>query len=147
MRTSWPTVLHVEDNLGDKELLEHASQAAQIRWNLQWVEDGQAAVDYLCGCGPYADREKFPLPGLVLLDLKMPRKNGFEVLEWLRQKAHFKCIPVVIFTASDSAKDARRALELGANSFLVKPTSYRDLIEYARGVYQYWFELNEVPEH
>lgn len=145
MKLGWPTVLHVEDNLGDKELLEHASQAAPIKWNLQWVEDGQAAVDYLSAAGPFADRQQFPMPSLVLLDLKMPRKNGFEVLEWLRRQDSIKWLPVVMFTASNSPKDTRRAFELGANSLLVKPTAYRDLIAYAQGIYRYWFELNQAP--
>ncbi|HTL17063.1 MAG TPA: response regulator [Patescibacteria group bacterium] len=145
MNAAWPTVLHVEDNLGDKELLQHACQAASVPCNLQWVEDGQAAMDYLAGIGPCGDRDKFPLPSLMLLDLKMPRKNGFEVLEWLRQQKDLKWLPVIVFTASDSQKDIRRAFELGANSLVVKPTAYRDLVEYVKGFYRYWFELNQRP--
>ena len=141
-----PNVLHVEDNLGDKELLEHARDAAQVKWQLHWVADGQASVDYLSGSGVYADRQEFPLPGLVLLDLKMPRKNGFEVLEWVRGQGDLKWLPVVVFTASNSPKDVRRCFELGANSVLVKPTAYRDLVEYVRCLNRYWFELNQPPE-
>ena len=145
MTPAWPTILHVEDNLGDKELLSHACEAAQVRCNLQWVEDGQAAVDYLSGGGAFADREKFPVPSLVLLDLKMPRKNGFEVLEWLRSQSELRWLPVVVFTASNSPKDTRRALELGANSLLVKPSSYRELVEYVHALYHYWFDLSQRP--
>jgi|WetSurMetagenome_2_1015567.scaffolds.fasta_scaffold1189288_1 CheY-like chemotaxis protein len=145
MNPAWPTLLHVEDNLGDKQLLEHACRAAQLKCNLDWVEDGQAAVDFLSGVGPYSDRQRFLLPDLMLLDLKMPRKNGFEVLEWLRRQPQFKWLPIVIFTASDSAKDILRALELGANSVLVKPTAYRDLVTCATELYHYWFQLCRLP--
>lgn len=145
MNLAWPTVLHVEDNLGDKELLQHACHASDLKCNLLWVEDGQAALDYLSGTGPYTRRNDFPLPSLVLLDLKMPRKNGFEVLQWIREKPDFKWLPVVIFTASNSVKDTRRAFELGANSLLVKPTAYRDLIRYVKTLHHYWFEFTERP--
>jgi CheY-like chemotaxis protein len=144
MNLTWPTILHVEDNLGDKELLEHACRAAEVKCNLIWVEDGEAAVEYLSGTGCYAQRDQFPAPSLVLLDLKMPRRNGFEVLEWLRQHPSLKWLPVVVFTASNSAKDIRRAFELGANSLIVKPTAYRDLVEYIKTLYHYWFRLNQV---
>jgi CheY-like chemotaxis protein len=146
MNEAWPTVLHVEDNLGDKELLQHACEAAQVKCKVQWVEDGQAAVDYLVGAGTYSNRSEYPFPSLMLLDLKMPRKNGFEVLEWLRASKDFRWLPVVVFTASNSAKDTRRCFDLGANSVLVKPTAYRELIEYIRTVYRYWFELNQSPD-
>ena len=145
MNPGWPTVLHVEDNLGDKELFQHASQSAELNWNLVWLEDGQTAIDYLSGTGPYSERQKFPLPGLVLLDLKMPRKNGFEVLQWLRQTPGLKALPVVLFTASNSKKDIRHAFELGANSVVVKPTAYRDLQDYAKALHHYWFRLNQTP--
>lgn len=145
MNLGWPTVLHVEDNLGDKELFQHASQSAELKWNLVWLEDGQTAIDYLCGATPYSEREKFPLPALVLLDLKMPRKNGFEVLHWLRQAPEFKALPVVIFTASNSNKDIRHAFQLGANSVVVKPTAYRDLQDYAKVLHHYWFRVNQMP--
>lgn len=143
MNLGWPTVLHVEDNLGDKELFQHASQAAQLTWNIVWVEDGQTAIEYLAGTAPYGERDQFPLPSLMLLDLKMPRKNGFEVLEWLRQSTEHKSLPVVVFTASNSNKDIRRSFELGANSVVVKPTAYRDLQIYAKDLHHYWLGLNQ----
>ena len=141
MNPGWPIVLHVEDNLGDIKLLLHACEASGLAWNLLWVEDGQAALDYLSGSGPYRERDKFPLPSLMLLDLKMPRKNGFEVLEWLRRNSELKWLPVVVFTASNSPKDTRRAFELGANSLLVKPTAYRDLLQYVKSLYH----INSPP--
>lgn len=143
MNLAWPTILHVEDNLGDKELLEHACRSCDLKCNLLWVEDGQTALDYLSGTGPYGDRNSFPLPSLLLLDLKMPRKNGFEVLQWVRAEPALKWLPVVVFTASNSSKDTRQAFELGANSLLVKPTAYRDLVQYVKTLHHYWFEFSQ----
>ena len=145
MNPGWPTILHVEDDLGDKELFQHASNAAKIKWNIQWAEDGLLAVDYLSGAGTFSDRNIFALPGLVLLDLKLPRKTGLEVLEWARKQQPLKWLPIVIFTASNSPSDLRRSFELGANSVIVKPTAYRDLISYTKDLHHYWFELNRSP--
>lgn len=145
MNLAWPTVLHVEDDMGDKELLEHACKALQVKCNVHWVADGVAAIDYLSGVGAFADRELFPFPALMLLDLKMPRKTGFEVLEWLRQNPVLKWLPTIVFTASDSNKDIQRAFELGANSLIVKPTAYKDLLECVKEINHYWFERNRLP--
>lgn len=146
MNLAWPTLLHADDDLGDRELVHHAFESIAVRLNLQWVEDGQAAIDYLLGSGPFGDRNLFPLPSLMLLDLKMPRKNGFEVLAWLRQQNDWKWLPVVIFTGSNSEKDTRRCFEMGANSLIVKPTAYRDLVQCVRDLHHYWFVRNQPVE-
>lgn len=146
MNLAWPTVLHVEDDFGDKELLEHACKAMQFKYNVQWVGDGLAAIEYVSGIGDFGNRALFPLPSLILLDLKLPRKNGFEFLEWLRQQPEFKWLPVVVFTASDSGKDIKRSFELGANSLIVKPTAYKDLVECLKDLNHYWFERSRLPE-
>ena len=147
MNLAWKTILHVEDDLGDKELFEHAARSLDSRFNIHWAEDGQVAIDYLSSIGPFSDRQKFPLPNLVLLDLKLPRRNGFEVLQWLREQPQIKWVPVVIFTSSDSEKDIKRAFELGANSLLLKPTAFKDLIECVRELNHYWFTRNRLPSH
>ena len=146
MTLGWPTILHVDDDLGDKELVQHAFSSLQLKLNVQWVEDGQAATDYLLGTGIYAERESFPLPGLMLLDLKMPRKNGFEVLEWVRQENNLKWLPVVVFPASNAPRDIKRCFELGANSLIVKPTGYGHLVSCLKDLHHYWFEINKHPE-
>ena len=146
MNPAWPTLLHFEDDLADKELVQHACAATKLKWNIEWVEDGQAAIDYLSGFGCFGNRELFPLPRLILLDLKMPRKSGFEVLEWVRRECEFKWLPVVVFTASNAPKDAKRCFELGANSLIVKPTAFGDLQTYVKELHHYWFELNRLPE-
>ena len=128
MNPALPLLLHVEDDLGDKELLQHACRAAQAKINLHWVQDGEAAVEFLSGHGEFADRDRYPLPKLILLDLKMPRKSGLEVVAWLRGHPVLKGLPVVIFTASNNPGDVKRAFELGANSFVVKPHSIEELM-------------------
>lgn len=96
--------------------------------SLEVVTDGDDASAYLRGDGEYADRDRYPVPVLLLLDHKMPRRSGFEVLEWLKADSPLKRIPVVVFTSSRESADAQRAYDLGANSYLVKPGSPDDLI-------------------
>src|SRR3954447_18400199 len=129
MNVVFCNVLHVEDDPGDKDLLKHACQAADARLNLHWASDGQVAVDYLSGIGPFENRAENPIPDLVLLDIKMPRKTGLEVLEWARARPEYRGLPMVMFTASSQAVDIKRAFDLGANSYIVKPTAYKDLVE------------------
>ena len=102
-------------------LLKRAFATARIPATFQFVTDGQEAIDYLSGANRYADRNEYPLPDLMLLDIKMPRLDGFAVLDWLRKQPGLKRLPVTMFSTSDMQKDIDRAYELGANSFLVKP--------------------------
>src|SRR6266852_4538612 len=102
-------------------LLKRAFATARIPAIFQFVTDGQEAIDYLSGTNQYADRNEYPLPDLMLLDIKMPRLDGFAVLDWLRKQPCLKRLPVTMFSSSDMEKDIDRAYELGANSFLVKP--------------------------
>src|SRR5205814_10632877 len=92
------------------------------------VSDGFEAIHYLEGCGPYSDRAQFPHPALLLLDLRLPRANGFEVLGWIRQRPEWITLPVIILTASMNQSDMKLAYDLGANFFLGKPADFRDLI-------------------
>jgi CheY-like chemotaxis protein len=110
------------------------------------VRDGEEAVAYMSGTGPYANREEYPLPDLVLLDLKMPKCDGFEVLQWLRQQPGFRTIPVVVLTSSEQVRDVNRAYELGANSFLVKPFDFTNLVSLSETLKAYWLNLNKGPE-
>ncbi len=143
MNLIYPTVLHVEDDPGDQELLQHACKAAKVRFTVQGVPDGDVALEYLGGSGPFANRDLYPMPKLILLDLKMPRKNGMEVLRWVRAQPDLRGLPIVVFTASNNPTDVQRAYESGANSFIVKPTAYTDLVEVVTLLQRYWFEVNE----
>ena len=140
------TILLVEDDPNDVLLIQRASRKARLAYPIQIVEDGEEAVAYLAGRGEYADRERFPLPALVLLDLKLPRKSGHEVLSWLREQPGLKRLPVVVLTSSQEPSDVNRAYDLGANSYLVKPVAFDALLEMVRMVGLYWLTLNVRPE-
>jgi CheY-like chemotaxis protein len=141
--TNQPVILHVEDDPNDVLLFQRAFRKANLAVNIQSVGDGDKAVAYLSGADGYSDREKFPLPALVLLDLKMPRKSGLEVLQWIRAQANLRRQLVVIFTSSKHDEDINRAYDLGANSYLVKPVGFDMLVEVAKLLHQYWLTVNE----
>jgi CheY-like chemotaxis protein len=111
----------VEDDEDDVFALKWVLKKAQITNPIQVAPDGQQAIDYLSGVGMYADREKYPLPHLVFLDLKLPYRTGIEVLAWIRQQSRFDSLPVVILSGSDEARDHANAKALGAREYLVKP--------------------------
>jgi CheY-like chemotaxis protein len=140
------TVLHVEDDSNDVLLFQHACQRAGVTLELQAVDDGDQAIAYLSGANKFSDRAHYPLPHLVLLDLKMPRVNGFEVLAWMRRDEKFRRLPVVVLTSSNHEADVKRAYDSGANSYLVKPVSFDALIELIKAIHHYWLMLNENPE-
>jgi CheY-like chemotaxis protein len=122
-------ILVAEDDENDIFLIKRAFHQAQFDNPLQAVSTGEEAIAYLRGSPPFEEREKFPVPGLVLLDLKMPRKNGFEVLAWIRQHPEFNALPVVVLTSSQESADINRAYALGANSYLVKPANFLSLVD------------------
>jgi CheY-like chemotaxis protein len=141
--TNSPVILHVEDDPNDVLLFQRAFRKANLTVNIQSTTDGDKAVAYLSGAEGYADREKFPLPTLILLDLKMPRKSGLEVLAWIRGQANLRRLVVVIFTSSKHDEDLNRAYDLGANSYLVKPVGFDMLVDLVKLLHQYWLTLNE----
>lgn len=139
------SVLMAEDDENDVFFMKRAFQQAQIANPLHRVKDGEEAIAYLQGDGGYADRDKFPIPYLLLLDLKMPRKNGFEVITWLKQQPGLKRLPVVVLTSSREDPDVNRAYELGANTYLVKPVQFEGLVEMMKALNLYWLILAEKP--
>ena len=145
MTTNQFTVLHVEDDPNDVLLLQRAFKKVNPQMVIHAVSDGDKAVAYLSGSDAYADRTAHPLPNLVLLDLKMPRKSGLEVLAWIRGQQNIKRTPVLIFTSSKHDQDINRAYELGANSYLVKPVGFDALLEMVKTVNHYWGSLNQMP--
>ena len=144
-RRDRPYILLVEDNADDVLLIRRAFRKSGAACEIVEVGDGDAAVSYLGGTGEYTDRPSHPLPTLVLLDLKLPRRNGFEVLEWLRGRPGLRRLPVVVLTSSNHAGDLDRAYDCGANSYLVKPVRFEALLEMARTLGLYWLQLNERP--
>ncbi len=126
------SILLVEDNVDDAFLMRRALKKAQIVLPLQVVVDGQQAIHYLSGQGVFGDRQQYPLPSLVFLDLKLPYVHGFEVLNWIRRHEPLKRLPVVVLTSSPEERDRRKASELGAEAYLVKPPSREMVLDAMR---------------
>jgi CheY-like chemotaxis protein len=141
------TILLVEDNPADILLMQRTFRNGTFaNTSLQIVRDGDAAVFYLNGDGEYSDRDRYPLPAVILLDLKLPRRSGHEVLGWLKEQPELKRLPVVILTSSRQPFDVVRAYDLGVNSYLVKPIGFASLLEMMNSFSDYWLNHNELPE-
>jgi CheY-like chemotaxis protein len=141
-----PAILVVEDSPDDVLLLQRAFRKANLINPVQVVPDGQAAIDYLSGVDAYADRERFPLPALILLDLKLPKRSGHEVLEWIRAQPGLRRVPIAMLTSSKETSDINRAYDLGANSYLMKPVDFDALLQLVQTLKLYWMILNERPD-
>lgn len=139
-------ILLAKDNEDYALLFRRALKSARIDASLDVVHDGQEAVNYLAGADGYADRDKHPFPKLLLLDLRMPRMDGFEVLSAIRQRLGFTQLPVIVLTHSDNPADVRRAYELGATSYFRKPDSLEGLDEMIHVLHAYWLKFNHFPE-
>jgi DNA-binding response OmpR family regulator len=139
------TILQVEDDPNDVFFLQHAMTKAGVANPIQVASDGREAIDYLKGAGKFADRDKYPLPCLVLLDLKLPHVMGLEVLRWIREQSGLALI-VVMLSASGDDEDTKSAYRLGANAFLVKPTQANKLVEMAKSIKDFWLTHNTVPK-
>jgi len=138
--------LLVEDTEDDILLLQRSFAKNKIVNPLRVVRNGQEAILYLEGTGRYRNRAEYPFPSLVLLDLKMPGVDGFEVLTWIRQQPQFKTLRVIVLTSSDAISDVNRAYQLGANSFLVKPSDLHDLNLLTAAIRGYWIWTDQAPE-
>lgn len=137
-------ILQVEDDPNDVFFLQHAMKKAGVANPVQVATDGQQAIDYLQGVGKFADRQKFPLPCLILLDLKLPHVMGLDVLKWIRQQSGM-AVAVVMLTASSEESDIATAYRLGANGFLVKPSEVDKLVEMAKAINAFWLTYNSLP--
>jgi CheY-like chemotaxis protein len=142
---SAPLILLVEDDDNDVIFLKRAFAKAEISNPLEIVLDGQEAIDYLSGAGKYANRAQFPMPGLVLLDLKMPRKNGMDVLQWVRSQNHLRKLPIIMLTSSVHPEEVNLAYEMGANAFVSKPPGAPERTELARLIKGFWLTMNQLP--
>jgi len=139
------TVLYVEDNTDDFALLELAARKCGTPFCLQRAADGEEAIAYLNGASAYGDREVHPFPDLVLLDLKMPRLDGFEVLQWIRDNPVTRAVPVVVLAGSRYRADIRRALELGAQSYAAKPGTLAELEVLVDQIAKVWLARKKTP--
>lgn len=139
------SILVADDDAQDTMLLRRAAEKACVGLRLETVSDGEEAIDYLLGRSSYADRRTHPFPSLLLLDLKMPRLNGFDVLEFVRSQPGLRRLPVLVFSSSDDPSDIRRAYDSGANSYLCKPNSNNDLSALLKAIEEYWCKFNHFP--
>ncbi len=139
------TILQVEDDPNDVFFLQHAMKKVGVANPVQVVSDGQQAIDYLQGAGKFADRNQFPFPCLVLLDLKLPYVMGLEVLRWIRNQPD-RALPVIMISASGENADIAASYRLGANAFLTKPSEARKLEEMVRAIRDFWLSHNTLPE-
>lgn len=135
------TILLAEDEPNDAFFLKWAFEKAGLGHHISHVYDGQEALDYLTGAAPYTSRDDFPFPDLLLLDLKMPRLNGFDVLEWLQAHPKLSGVPVVVFTSSDHEADVKHAKSLGAREYCTKPNDIDKFVQLARDLDARWLRL------
>jgi two-component system response regulator len=138
------TILQVDDDPNDVFLFRHAMKKMGIENPIQVASDGQQAIDYLQGVGRFADRVKFPLPSLVLMDLKLPYVMGLDVLRWIRQQPGMALV-VIVLTASGEDADIATAYRLGANAFLTKPSEASKLEEMVKAIKDFWLTHNTLP--
>jgi CheY-like chemotaxis protein len=130
VNTQPKVILLAEDNSDDAYIFQRMFRRAKLPHLLHTVEDGQGVIDWLSGAGEYADRTRFPLPDILLLDLKMPIRTGFEVLEWLQRQKGLQELPVIILSSSDEKRDMERADKLGAKNYFVKSPDLADVLQY-----------------
>jgi CheY-like chemotaxis protein len=138
-------ILLVEDNPNDVELTKRALKKNNLLNEVVVAEDGVEALDYLFGTGEYEGKDKMPLPTLILLDLKLPRVDGLEVLREIRQNPRTKLLPVVVLTSSKEDQDLINSYNLGANSYIRKPVDFKQFTEAVQSLGLYWLVLNELP--
>jgi CheY-like chemotaxis protein len=139
-------ILLAEDEEDYVLLIRHAFSQAGIVNPLHVVWNGEEAIAYLKGEGKYANRDEYPLPDLFLLDIKMPRVNGFEVLSWMKQQPSLASLRVLVLTSSADLRDVNEAYRLGANSFLVKPLDFQDFTSLSRLINDFWLGASKAPE-
>jgi CheY-like chemotaxis protein len=139
------TILLVEDNPDHAELVMRNMSDFQVANKIVHVEDGEAALDYLFGRGAYTDRKRFPLPHLMLLDLRLPKVDGLQVLKEVKNDPALRAVPVVILTTSDAERDMALAYEFHANSYLTKPVAFTDFSKLLADMGFYWLAWNKCP--
>lgn len=135
-------ILLIDDNPMDVELALDAFREAHLTNQIEVAEDGESGLDYLTGQGRYTDRARYPVPDIILLDLKMPRVDGFEVLRRIKVMPKLKRIPVIILTSSREEGDLALSYDVGANSYLVKPVSFSGFVDIVQQIEDYWLTLN-----
>ncbi|MGV3774649.1 MAG: response regulator [Verrucomicrobiales bacterium] len=140
------TILLADDDADDRLLTRQALEENRLANDFRCVEDGEELVDYLFHRGKFADEVEYPLPGLILLDLNMPRKDGREALREIKSDPKLRKIPVIVLTTSKADEDVCATYDLGVNSYISKPVTFESLVKIMRTIGQYWFEIVELPQ-
>ncbi len=138
-------ILIADDDIDDRDMLRDALQESRLLNEVRFVQDGEELMAYLNRTGPYSDVKKYPTPGMILLDLNMPRKDGREALKEIKGSETLRQIPVIVLTTSKAEEDIFRSYNLGVNSFITKPVKFSSLVELMKSLGQYWFEIVELP--
>ena len=139
------TILMADDDPDDQLLTKDAFEECKLANDLRFVNDGEELMDYLCRKGDFKNPEDSPRPGLILLDLNMPRKDGREALGEIKSDPDLRRIPVVVLTTSKAEEDILKSYDLGVNSFIVKPVSFEGLLEVVKALGKYWIQIVELP--
>ena len=139
------TILVADDDPDDRMLTKEAFEENRLVNDLHFVEDGEELMDYLHRKGKYEDRDKYPTPGLILLDLNMPRKDGREALQEIKSHPQLRRIPVIVLTTSKAEEDILKSYDLGVNCFISKPVTFAELVEVTKALGKYWLEIVELP--
>ena len=138
-------ILIADDDAEDRMLVKDALEESRLINDIMFVEDGEELLDFLRNEGKFSDRKKYPTPGLILLDLNMPKKDGREALKEIKEDPHLKVIPIVVLTTSKAEEDILRTYNLGVSSFITKPVTFRSMVEIMATLSKYWFEIVELP--
>jgi CheY-like chemotaxis protein len=139
-------ILVADDDEEDRMLVREALEESRLANNLKFVEDGEELMTYLRNQGQYADKSRYPTPGLILLDLNMPRKDGREAVREIKADPNLRIIPIVVLTTSKAEEDIIKTYDLGVSSFITKPVTFSSLVEIMKVLGKYWFEIVELPK-
>ncbi|GAA4301862.1 response regulator [Nibribacter koreensis] len=139
-------ILIAEDDAEDRMLVKEALDESRLMNNIQFVENGEELMDYLHNRGKFSDKNEYPTPGLILLDLNMPKKDGREALKEIKSDDHLRVIPVVVLTTSKAEEDVLRTYDLGVSSFITKPVTFAGLVDVMQTLSKYWFQIVELPK-
>ncbi|WP_224998492.1 response regulator [Cesiribacter sp. SM1] len=138
-------ILIADDDAEDRMLIQEALEESRLKNTIQFVENGEELMDYLHNKGKFTNKEQHPTPGLILLDLNMPKKDGREALKEIKSDEHLRLIPIVVLTTSKAEEDIIRTYDLGVSSFITKPVTFAALVDVMKTVSKYWFQIVELP--
>jgi CheY-like chemotaxis protein len=138
-------ILIADDDAEDRMLIHEALDESRLKNQIQFVENGEELMDYLHNQGKYSKRDDYPTPGLILLDLNMPKKDGREALKEIKADDNLRLIPIVVLTTSKAEEDILRTYDLGVSSFITKPVTFSALVDVMKTLSKYWFEIVELP--